>query len=93
MPNQCTRCDNVYPDDAPELLTGCACGNSVFAYKRPEEPDLPETHVHKDPIQSTEDGKYDLDLHGLFSKDLVVYKEGDGKYRVDLQATFKKTLQ
>ena len=34
MPHQCTHCSTIFPDAAPELLTGCACGSKFFYYIR-----------------------------------------------------------
>lgn len=37
MPNQCTRCGNIYPDASKELLEGCSCGSRFFYYIRQEK--------------------------------------------------------
>lgn len=37
MPNKCTMCGKVHPDDAKYLLEGCdQCGNKFFFYVREE---------------------------------------------------------
>ncbi len=37
MPNKCTMCGKVHPDDAPYLMEGCnQCGNKFFFYVREE---------------------------------------------------------
>ncbi|VVB78455.1 Zn-ribbon containing protein [uncultured archaeon] len=36
MPHQCTKCGEVFPDAAPELLAGCTCGSKFFYYIRQE---------------------------------------------------------
>lgn len=39
MPHQCTRCGEIYPDAAQELLAGCKCGSKFFYYIRQERLD------------------------------------------------------
>ena len=37
MPNKCTRCGKIHPDDANYLLSGCdQCGSKFFFYVKPE---------------------------------------------------------
>ena len=36
MPHQCTRCGELYPDAAAELLKGCVCGSKFFYYIKQE---------------------------------------------------------
>ena len=36
MPHQCTKCGEMYPDAAPELLAGCKCGSKFFYYIKEE---------------------------------------------------------
>lgn len=37
MPNKCTLCGKVHPDDAPYLINGCdKCGGKFFFYVRQE---------------------------------------------------------
>lgn len=36
MPHQCTRCGEIFPDAAPELLKGCKCGSKFFYYIKKE---------------------------------------------------------
>lgn len=37
MPNKCTMCGTVHPDDAPYLMEGCnKCNNKFFFYVREE---------------------------------------------------------
>lgn len=37
MPNKCTRCGKIHPDDAKYLLEGCdECGSKFFFYVRQE---------------------------------------------------------
>jgi uncharacterized protein len=37
--HQCTRCGEIYPDAAPELLSGCKCGAKFFYYIRQDRLD------------------------------------------------------
>lgn len=39
MPHQCTKCGELYPDAAEELLKGCKCGARFFYYIRDEKAD------------------------------------------------------
>lgn len=39
MGHQCTKCGELYPDAAPELLAGCKCGSKFFYYIRQERLD------------------------------------------------------
>ncbi len=35
MPNKCTRCGKIHPDDSPSLVAGCdVCGSKFFFYIR-----------------------------------------------------------
>jgi len=36
MPHQCTKCGELYPDAALELLKGCKCGSKFFYYIKQE---------------------------------------------------------
>ncbi|MFA5258446.1 MAG: Zn-ribbon containing protein [Candidatus Pacearchaeota archaeon] len=36
MPHQCTKCGELYPDAAAELLKGCKCGSKFFYYIKQE---------------------------------------------------------
>ena len=37
MPNKCTMCGKIHPDEAPYLMKGCdKCGNKFFFYVRQE---------------------------------------------------------
>jgi len=37
MPHQCTKCGEIFPDAAKELLEGCTCGSRFFYYIRQEK--------------------------------------------------------
>jgi hypothetical protein len=39
MPHQCTKCGEIFPDAAQELLTGCVCGSRFFYYIKQEKVD------------------------------------------------------
>lgn len=39
MPHQCTKCGQMYPDAAKELLNGCECGSRFFYYIKQERAD------------------------------------------------------
>ncbi|RLJ06561.1 MAG: hypothetical protein DRP13_01210 [Candidatus Aenigmatarchaeota archaeon] len=48
MPNKCTVCGKVHPDNAPYLMKGCdVCGNKFFFYVREEELKQAEKDIKK----------------------------------------------
>ena len=48
MPNKCTGCGKVHPDDAPYLLKGCDnCGSKFFFYVREERLKRAERDISK----------------------------------------------
>ena len=38
MPNQCMKCNKVYPDGSEELLKGCMCGSKFFFFIKQDAP-------------------------------------------------------
>ena len=90
MPHQCVKCDTHYEDDAEEVMKGCCCGSKAFAYSKPQE-DKPVL-LDLESIKQEEEGRFELDVHALFGKRSVVYKEEEGKYTIDLQESFRRHL-
>jgi predicted nucleic acid-binding Zn-ribbon protein len=37
MPNRCVRCGKIYPNAAPEILTGCSCGSHYFFFFKEDD--------------------------------------------------------
>jgi uncharacterized protein len=52
VPHQCTKCGEVYPDAAPELLAGCKCGAKFFYYIRQDRLDE-MNRINSEEIQDT----------------------------------------
>lgn len=51
MPHQCVHCGKMYPDAAPELLKGCACGSHFFYYIKKEFADKANQDVVQEKIE------------------------------------------
>jgi len=97
MPNKCTNCGRIHPDDAPYLLTGCTeCGSKFFFYVREDILDKLEKEVEKitkeeiveieqdvREIAGTEDDTIILDLEAI-----RVLKPG--KYAIDVTNLFQQ---
>lgn len=70
MAHRCVKCDAVFADDAPEVMTGCACGSKVFMYLR--EGRSTEGKFEFDIAgllgRKQETGKYDIDIEAAFKK-------------------------
>ena len=56
MPNKCTKCGKLHPDDARYLLSGCdECGSKFFFYIRQESVEKMEKEVkHLTPVEVKE---------------------------------------
>ena len=99
MPNKCTRCGKIFPDDAEELLNGCdECGSKFFFYVRQEaleraekelktlskrEVDEIEKDIRKIIPSESEDETVVLDLEAI----RVIRP---GKYRIDVTNLFNQ---
>ena len=106
MPHQCTKCGNVYPDAAEEILSGCECGARFFYYIRQEKMDEIEqgkkTEVQQtikeldraDKIQIEKDIR---DITGIEEEDKPVILDlesvkviNPGKFEIDIVNLFNK---
>ncbi len=48
MPNKCTRCGKIHPDNADYLINGCdVCGNKFFFYIREDMVDKLDKEIEK----------------------------------------------
>ena len=90
MPHKCVKCSALYPDGAAEMISGCACGSKAFFYMRKQEREVTAPTLDVESINAEGDGKYDLDIHSLFGRSTLVYKEEEGKYNIDLEESFKR---
>jgi predicted nucleic acid-binding Zn-ribbon protein len=89
MPHKCVKCSTIYPDAAEEMITGCKCGSKAFFFMRQaEDHTIPLLEVES--INQHSEGKYELDIHSLFGKDHLIYKEEEGKYTIDLEESFRR---
>jgi predicted nucleic acid-binding Zn-ribbon protein len=104
MPHQCVKCSALYPDDTTVIVTGCTCGAVTFFYVREkiEQHEVADevracllaqnkpVILDLESINRTSEGKFDIDLHALFGKSDLIYKDEEGKYTVDLEESFRR---
>ena len=103
MPHQCTKCGEIFPDAAGELLKGCSCGSRFFYYIRQErleqlENDYKETIVELEKADKEQIEKDIRELTGMTDEpdkpvilDLESIKVlGPGKFEIDLVNLFSK---
>jgi predicted nucleic acid-binding Zn-ribbon protein len=103
MPNKCTRCGKIHPDEANYLLKGCdECGSKFFFYVKPEL--LSSTgkdfaHLNKKEIDEIEDDVREIiSEEGIdASKDETVVLDFEainiiepGKYEIDVVNLFNQ---
>jgi hypothetical protein len=101
MPHKCARCEKVYADNAPELISGCVCGAKVFLFmkKRDDASDADAVEDLKKKKLVPEDldwiesrlskggrGGGDKTLHLDIENLLRVSK---GKYRINISSLMK----
>ncbi|MBI4144940.1 hypothetical protein HY493_01925 [Candidatus Woesearchaeota archaeon] len=100
MPHQCVRCSTFYPDAAPELLNGCACGGKMFFFLRQERYEAIKKHQEEVLLLSKEQ-KFQMEqdvysMLGLQRSDPVVLDFesirmlAPGKYELDLVKLFSQ---
>ncbi len=101
MPHQCTRCGEIYPDAAEELLKGCSCGAKFFYYIKQEklqEPEVKEviTELRKaDKVQIEKDIRDITGLEDKPDKPVILDLESvkvirPGKFEIDIVNLFNK---
>jgi len=68
MPNKCTKCGKIHPDNAPYLLArGCdKCGSKFFFYVRQES--LKEAEKDIDKLTKTEINEIEQDIREIVSE-------------------------
>ncbi|MFH1358588.1 MAG: Zn-ribbon containing protein [archaeon] len=102
-PHQCTKCGEIYPDAAQELLKGCNCGSRFFYYIKQEKLEQLQKEV-KEVMQELEKADKDQierdirELTGLTDKpdepvilDLESVKIiKPGKFEIDLVNLFNR---
>ncbi len=102
MPNKCTKCGKIHPDDAPYLMDGCdRCGSKFFFYIRQEVLDQTEKDMEK--INRREIKEIESDIRDIVGKEEKI-KDSDtvildieairvikpGKYRIDVTNLFNQ---
>ena len=99
MPNKCTRCGKIFPDDAKELLTGCdVCGSKFFFYVRQEALERAEKELKT--LSKKEVDEIERDIRQIIpkpSEDETVVLDLEairvirpGKYRIDVTNLFNQ---
>ncbi len=101
MPDKCTKCGKIHPDDAPYLINGCdKCGGKFFFYVRPELLEEAEQEVsllsRKD-MKEIEDDIRDIVSGEGVKKDETVVLDLEairvirpGKYQIDVTNLFNQ---
>ena len=100
MPHQCTKCGNVFPDAAEEILIGCSCGSKFFYYIREQ---IPKEEVEErivelnkaDKIQIEKDIREITGLEDKPEKPVILDLESvkvlePGKFEIDIVNLFSK---
>jgi len=99
MPNKCTKCGKIHPDEASYLMDGCdVCGNKFFFYIREDMLEELETEIEKlsrREITEIEKDVRDI-LPGLDKSDSValdleaIRVMKPGKYLIDITTLFNQ---
>ncbi|MBU0898729.1 MAG: Zn-ribbon domain-containing protein [Nanoarchaeota archaeon] len=100
MPNKCTRCGKVHPDNADYLVTGCdECGSKFFFFMRQEAIEKYEKEAEKLTKQEVKEIENDIReiLPEKINKDDTVILDVEairiikpGKYRIDVTNLFSQ---
>ena len=81
MPNKCTVCGKVHPDDAKYLLSGCdKCGSKFFFYVREESLERAEADIKK--LSRQEIKEIEKDIRFIIPEDV----EKDETVILDVEA-------
>lgn len=100
MPNKCTKCGKIHPDDAPYLMDGCdRCGSKFFFYIRQDA--LEKAEKDMDNISKDEMQEIEKDIRDIVSKEEKIEDDDTvildveairvvkpGKYRIDVTNLF-----
>ena len=97
MPNKCTQCGAIHPDDAPYLLEGCnECGSRFFFYVREEALKQIDKEVEKITKQEMKEIEEDVrEIAGTEDDTIILDLEAirvvkPGKYRIDVVNLFNQ---
>ncbi len=101
MPDKCTKCGKIHPDDAPYLINGCdKCGGKFFFYVRPElleEAEQEVSSLSRKDMKEIEDDIRDIVSGDGLKKDETVVLDLEairvirpGKYQIDVTNLFNQ---
>lgn len=100
MPNKCTVCGKVHPDEAKYLLNGCdKCGSKFFFYVREEHLKRAEREMAK--LSTEEIKEIEDDIRQIIPKDIsgdetvildleAIHVVSPGKYEIDVTNLFNQ---
>lgn len=97
MPNKCTSCGSIHPDDAPYLLEGCnECGSRFFFYVREEALQAIDKEVEKLSTDDIKEIEQDVrEIAGEEEETIILDLESirvvsPGKYKIDVTNLFNQ---
>ena len=97
MPNKCTNCGKIHPDEADYLLEGCnECGSRFFFYVREEALQEIEKEVEKLTKQDIKEIEEDVrEIAGEEEETVILDLEAirvvkPGKYKIDVTNLFNQ---
>lgn len=103
MPNKCTKCGKIHPDDADYLINGCdRCGSKFFFYVREDAIKKAEKDIEK--LTTKELEEIEKDIRYIVSEEKPGAKVDDtvildveairvikpGKYHIDVTTLFSQ---
>lgn len=97
MPNKCTNCGTIHPDEADYLLEGCnECGSKFFFFVRQEVLDKVEEEVETISPEEVKEIEKDVrEIAGVQEETIILDLEAirviaPGKYRIDVTNLFNQ---
>ncbi len=103
MPHQCVKCNEIYADNAQEIVNGCSCGGKMFFFIKKEALEKRKKMIENQDVKiSDEDAKQvekdiqeimgvDVDSDTPIILDIESIKiVGPGKYEIDIASLFSK---
>lgn len=100
MPNKCTVCGKIHPDDAPYLMKGCdVCGNKFFFYIKEEDLKKAEKEIKrltKKEIKEIENDIREIIPETKKTKESIILDIEairvirPGKYKIDVTTLFSQ---
>lgn len=100
MPHTCVHCSKIYPDAAPEILSGCTCGSRFFFYLNEQKlQKIKETQgveVELTPKEKEQIEQDVRDIVGVEEEDAPIVLDFEsvkilkpGKYLIDIAKLFR----